>query len=73
MYLASFCSQAGQFVSYLVANYEDRFSRVVAQSMTLFVSLLSDDENIKVTRQRIHFLPPRKAYNSKVIFMSIIV
>ena len=32
--LASFCSRAGHFVSYLVANTEDRFSRDVAQMLT---------------------------------------
>ena len=33
--LASLCSRAGQFESYLVGNREDRFSNEVAQKETL--------------------------------------
>ena len=46
--LASLCSWAGRFVSYLVANPEDRFSRDVAQIMWY-----SDLQGVKM-----HFLKP---------------
>ena len=41
--LASLCSWAGRFESYLVANPEDRFSRDVAQEGILFPSQKCDN------------------------------